>query len=390
MVDLDALIDEAVMVGTLTNGASPEILAARGFEGANELAAVVGSKKGTFSNRWTDRELAQFKEELTYLTIEEIAERHGRSINAVKVKLGRMGYGGPTKQDGEISATALAKKMGVCGKLICRLVDEGRMPGRVASTVANIRMISLYEFKRWVIHPANWIYFSAERIKDRKIRRLVQHAQGRWPDAWWTAGDVVAYHGLTNSHAVNQQIWRGKLPAVRWRNWHILRSDAMAARFYTADNPKSAFTPAGDDFIQLAAAVGLMPNTIVKLMGNEKRKGRYVTHRLLYLARKGRVAPDVQTRDGVIFADWRQWQRRFPTLVATMRAFAADERPLAPKEVDRVRFVLARWGEWYGQTADRQETARRWRNANSAKEARVRRMYKELLGWGVDPLEGVG
>jgi len=97
---------------------------------------------------------------------------------------------------------------------------------------------------------------------DHHLQRLVQLAQSRWPDTWWTIGQVDAYHG-TDSNAINNRIKRGTLPAARWGNWWIKRSDALKLHLWLGKGYScKEWSPAADCYILRAHASGLNDSEI--------------------------------------------------------------------------------------------------------------------------------
>jgi len=107
--------------------------------------------------------------------------------------------------------------------------------------------------ERFAVKSEHWILFRPDRVRDPALARLVTLAVERWGDEWLTPGQVAEIHN------VNRHIRAGKLPAVKWGNWRIRRSDAERVYF-----PKGRGTgheldwsEEGDAFLVLARAVGL-------------------------------------------------------------------------------------------------------------------------------------
>lgn len=397
--NLDALIDTAVTEAELASGVAPRVLMARAKRDGRSvrrvatLAAAADVPRNMQAAVWTDEEEAFLDDALGHMPIEEIAERLGRTPAAIKIRWTRLGLNAPSKQPGEVVATRVGRRMGVCGKLIIRLIDEGRMPGRVVPGGRNIHVVTEDDLRRWITRPENWIYFKVERIRDRKLKRLVELAQARWPDEWWTPGQVADFHNLNGTSVVNNAIRRGDLRAVRWQNWRILRSDAMAYTFRQGKghNVIIDWSPAGDAFLVLARSVGYTPLFIDELRGETVRRA---DQRLRALLKYGKVpvivkrfglAVQYDAERGYLWSDWRDQADRFPGLVRAIGRFHAGKRM---SDLDRscVRGVLWSWAQWHAKTDDQVKLARylmymRWYTPEN-----LRLAYEELRGWGIDPL----
>lgn len=76
----------------------------------------------------------------------------------------------------------------------------------------------------------NWVYFirsvrRPERIRDERLRRLLVKRKVTWGDEWWTTGEAAEFHGVESTD-VQRYIVAGRLPAVKYQNWMVLRSEA--------------------------------------------------------------------------------------------------------------------------------------------------------------------
>lgn len=397
--DLDAFIDTAVTEAELASGVAPMVVMARARENGGSvrkvttLATGVNSQRSQRAARWMPEEDVFLSESLGYLSFEEIGERLGRTPTAIKIRWTRRGMDAPSKRDGEVVATKVGRRMGTCGKLIIRLIDEGRMPGRVVPGDRNIHVITEKELRRWVTRPENWIYFKVERIRDRSLKRLVLLAQERWPDEWWSAGDVMRYHNLTNTHVVNKAIREGRLRAVRWQNWNILKSDAVAFRFGKGKgcNETIDWSPAGDAFIVLARGVGLTGSFIDELRSGTAKRAEW---RLKTLMKRGKVPVLIQrfglavaydAERGYLWADWRGCKDRFPGLVRAVGRFHAGAR-LSVRDRSVLRGILWSWAQWHAETDAQVDMANRLKYMAWSTPDNLRTAYAELLRWGIDPL----
>ncbi len=394
-MDIDTLIDDAIVAGELAGGASPDLLAGRGFDNAHRLAAIYGTAPNSVANTWSDEEVAALKVELGKYTLEEIAARHGRTTIAVKVKMKRLGFHAPSKQPGEISARAVGDRMGMCGKTVKRLIRMGVLPGRQATTGGqDIHVVKERALRQWAINPMNFIYFKYGRIQDPHLKRLVQLAQERWDDEWWSTGMVAQYAGFSSSRSVLPHVYKGTLPAVRWYNWQVLKSDALKHKFVVGKgNAELAeWSPDGDRFIVFATAVGLKPSRIGDLTGWGEKRARF---RLMTLSNRGnlpQLAEDVGVwhRNGRVWVDWRDHHRRFPGLVKSVKKFK-EGRPLRP--IDRLWLlgVMASWAWRFADTPPRRKMAKNMKYGTSKMSMKgFQQRYDSLVKWCPDPFAGVG
>ena len=384
-LDLDALIEMTVNAAQIEDGVNPRLVMARS-KTAVPVAMLQTDGVNQRSGVWTEDEETFLRENLGVLSMEEIAAALGRTATAVKIRWTRKGYHAPSKQPGDIVANKVGKMLGMCVKKVIRLIDMGVMPGRTIPGQRNIHVVDRFQLLRWCVQPANWIYLKVHRIKDQRIKRLVEMRQERWDDAWWTTGQVAKYYGLTSTTVINRRIREGHLPAIRWDNWYVLRSDALAQTFYKGKGGATGldWSMAGDAFMVLAAAVGI-PADYIDMLRNEPKERSW--NRLRYLVSKRKVKPliigyhlPVQQRGKLLFADWRDVRGRFPTLCRTVEKFK-DGRALSHIDRQYLRGIMRSWARWHGLDA----LAQRLNWAQAALDEALRGFYQELLDSGVDP-----
>ncbi len=355
MNNLDTLINVAVAHGELATGVRRELVARR--HGAR--AAIVLKPPQTAKQPhapWTEDENNFLRRHHGRLSEREIGARLGRSRNAVRIHWKReLRLPAPSKAPGVLTAEQVANGLGLDSKSVHKLIDRGLLPGwRLPSDAGDVtRVVNRVTLLRWIVNPLHWCYFQPERVGAKarggkrqygrnydeafwaKAQRLVQLRRERWDDEWWRPGDAARHFGV-DVRAVCANIQRRKLPATRWGNWWVLKSDALRlARFRKwvgkggKGQDRKEVSPRADAFIVLAAAVGLVPAFIARMMGakwNEKR----VAHRLRSLHRWKRIPAlirehglDVEydPRTGVLFADWRKHANRFKRLARAMERF---------------------------------------------------------------------
>jgi hypothetical protein len=218
---------------------------------------------------WTEEEDRFLRENIAIMTDAEIGEQLGRSENAVHLRWSRdLQLPSRSKHPDVITALQAARLLGIDGHKTAGWIDMGLLPGRLMpgrqTKFNTIRLIDRIAFRRWVLNPMNWVYFDPKKVRDPELKRMCQKRAARWGDAWWTVRQVADYHGV-NIKNVEQTIARGKLrsfqPPValggrhwdrRWAFHFVLKSDAVAATFYTGKGSQkkiSRFTPAADVWI---------------------------------------------------------------------------------------------------------------------------------------------
>ena len=335
---------------------------------------------------WSNEEKQFIRDNWGRLSRKQIAKKLGRrSATAVTIWAKRHGLGAAINLDGQLSSGKVRKILGKNDtRSITRMMKQGVMPGYQVSGVDRSYMaVDAHQFKRWLVNWRNWIYFDVEAMPLSTYKRLVLLAQARWKDAWWTTGQVADYHHLASSNAVCNQIYAGKLPASRWQNWMVLRSDAMGAAFRYADDDRLDWSPHGDEYLALAAAIGVPFAHIAANMGwGDEGKGESrVRYRLQCLLEDGDLPTSVQYRDGIVFADWRNYAGRFPGLARAITAFV-EGRPLTETGTSHVRYVLKQWAMWYAPGSD----VARSLNASALLPETLRDKWMQLCKMGFDPL----
>jgi hypothetical protein len=194
----------------------------------------------------------------------------------------------PSKRPDEYTGQQAADALGMDVHPICRLIDAGVLPGRVLPGVRHIRVVRRITLYRWAVTPRNWIYFKPWRgkVREWRLARLIALAMERWPDEWWTPGQVAAYHGVDHTD-VNRLIHQGKIQGVQYGNWWITRSEATRpdVRFYKGKGAghNLEWNPEADRFLLRAWAERMPLEVIGRTMGMPYNR---VRHRLDTLKRK--------------------------------------------------------------------------------------------------------
>lgn len=231
---------------------------------------------------WTEQELAFVADNLPVMPISEIGEQLNRSPAAVKIAQVRRRIPVASKRAGWYTGNQAAKILGVDIHCILLLESRGLLHFDVLPGSRQIRRISKTALWIWAINPMHWIYFKPARVRDPRLRRLIELRRERWGDEWWTPGQVARHWGLTSCGPVNKDIHAGRLPAVRWGNWWILRSDALAHPFHPGKGYTGyEWSPRADAFLLRARdEQGLSFAAIGRLMKWPDQRVAYRYHLL--------------------------------------------------------------------------------------------------------------
>ena len=347
---LDTLLDAAVMEGALAAGRDPS-LAARQF-GAARVAGATAAGSGTGSaNRWSPEDDALLAAWSGHLGAAEIAARLGRTAMGINSRQYLRGLPTPRKHPEYVSGQGMADALGLDSHAILRLIERGLLPAeRMPVPEMVVWRMRRTAFYAWATRPDNWVYIlrsvrNPERITDERLRRLIARRAETWvaedgrPDEWWSIGEVARHHGADHE-LINKYIRGGRLPAVKWGNWWVKRSDATRLRvFRWADGQlPHRGTARMDAFIVLATAVGLPPAHVARMTGGRLSESGIVTrheairaHGLIpWIVRTNRLP--VEFRDGATWADWRARADRFPALA---RAWARLEAGMKLSRYER-------------------------------------------------------
>lgn len=421
---LDQLIESVSVAGQIAAGAKRAVVAAHTTDRRLALTlsrAQRSDGKGAKRNTtvWSQADDDFLRANLGRLTLDEIARRLGRTWAAVKIRQTReLHLTAPTKQPHVLTSNMVAYGLGRDVHAIVKMIERGILPGRKWPYKHGRRcfIVDRVALAAFAVNPLNWIYFDPEQINRsgelrrdtrrqkydagiadwfEKLRALVLRRKALWADEWWTPGQVGEYHGTTHMN-VNNAIHDGALPAVKWGNWHILRSDAVAVRQIIAWSGKGGtgqdhtyHSPASDAFLVLAAAAGESYGGIGALMG---QTDRWVEYRLRTLRRRGRLPWIVRhhklpvhfNRHGDMLADWKALGSRLPHLVRAMRRLRSGCE-LAQRELLTVRSVLRTWALFFERNQAQREMARGLKNMGKRQACHFREIVRQLRAMGIDP-----
>lgn len=399
--DLDKLIEEAVIAGELSAGANPNWLAQAADPTKVALLARAGPNRSRRASAWRPDEEEFIRRNHQLLSEEEISARLGRTPSATQVRRRKtMRIPGPcvTKPgDAWMSTVQASIALGVGAnshkKLSC-LYKRGIIPTRLLPAGRKVVVVSRYDLTKFAVNPDNWMYFRPENVAEPRLRKMVLARLAKWPDAWWTVGQAAAYHGCSVGH-LSDFIRDHQLPAVRWGNWWVKRSDVMAIRLRLGVHTSSiqSWTEAGDQFLLLCFAIGYPPPEISTICGWTGERADWADVRYNYMRRKNMVATLVARSGyglhydpvtGRLWVDWRNWRHKFRLLDQAVTHFHQGQASRA--EARRVLFILRSWAMWNAKTDEQIRFAKRLMHYNDPTVAKVQEVYCTVLAWGVAPI----
>ena len=317
--------------------------------------------------RWTTQELETLRAGLGYMSEEEIAQcLPGRSVVAVKLKRQRTAMPATSKAAGWLTATSAMRNIINLSdqRIISGWVKKGLVQGHFQGQ-RDICMVHEVSLRRFIVSPANWVYFDPDKVIDPGLRRLITIQKQRWQDEWLTTRQAADLLDIKDVKEILRNIHLGRIQGVKlvnkdgrknlhdepaWSYWMVRKSDALTLKRYGYGEAISPFTKRTDTFIILATAVGLSSTRISRLVGIG---GESISKRLRRLLAAGQVEAltdqyhgEVRLKDAQLMADWRQFPGRFPYIERAARRFA-DGNP-QKDDLYLLMFILAHQAEWHG------------------------------------------
>jgi len=358
-MNVGELVDVMVTKLEVESGLAPSVLAARGAAGR---AVVVARAQAARLTPWTLEEETFVRQQIGRMSDPQIGELLGRSTCAIKIRRQRKGLGTHSRRAGYITANRAANWLGQDGHAMMRLYRRGMIPGEIFPGKRGITLIRVAALLRWAVNPMNWIYFRPDNVCNEHLRRLLELRRARWDDEWWSVGQAAAYHQVSMS-MINKYIRLGKIRAVRWGNWWVLKSEATRndLRFWRGKGQVETveWSAQLDEFLVIGQAVGIPATVLDRMAGWAPKRASYRLHKLAQrgeleaVARRAGVGVSIDKRHYVLYADWRRYAWKFPHVGRAMRKFEAvvlsgkGER-LSNEEIYTVRGVLEARLRWMG------------------------------------------
>jgi hypothetical protein len=367
--ELDIAVELAVAQGHLESGvparwvaANSRVPHAAAILAGQPRAKNAGRRKRARAPEWSHEHDLYLIQHLGFESEGEIARQLGRTVTAVHLRWKRdLRLPAPSKDPRWLTGQRVAHLLGIDIHSVMHLIDGGRLPGRLLPGRRRIRVVERQTLLLWIINPLNWMCFKFEKVRDAKLRRLLEIRKARWNDEWWPIGRVAAHHRVDHA-TINAALHRQKLIGVKYGNWWIRRSEALrpGQRFFRGKGRTLlSWSERADCFILLAAGVGLPADGIARRMGPEWNASRvqfrlrdlHRRRQVQSLIRKHQLTVQYNPTTGALLADWKLYRRRFKRLAEAMRRFR-ERRALSEDDRRYVRGVLRAWAAWRARSPE--------------------------------------
>lgn len=179
-------------------------------------------------DQWSNQEESYLCRNYGWLPVWKIAQNLGRTEDAVVVRAKRLGI--PSVKDWPYIYTEwqLAPILGHHRKTIWEKMKGGIIPTLTLwKRNTPVMAVDIRELKAWLADPDNWVYLDVEKIVNEELRRVVDRARRQWDDEWLKTGQASEEYHFTTQW-FTELIRRGELPAKKYCNWNIKRSDIEA------------------------------------------------------------------------------------------------------------------------------------------------------------------
>lgn len=247
------LVEAAVSIAEAETDTRPSLSSMGEYSGI----PVTGIRHKQRHPKWTPEEDAFLKANLGFLSERQIGRELGRTESAVRNRWKRDLHFTPPRSDPNwLTLEAFSRGLDVDSHSLMHLANRGLIPTRALpigiprAHHGPIRVVDRKAALEWISDPMHWIYFRPDHVATfrkhgqrrlgrpnvvfwREAKALVQERQKTWRDAWLRPTEAARLIGLPHdrrsrtSHGINKAINLGLLPAVRWGNWWILRSEAL-------------------------------------------------------------------------------------------------------------------------------------------------------------------
>lgn len=389
-MNITAFIDAAVTKAAVDSGISPKILVnQRGMTNVNMFAT--GAKIIESANVWSKSDESYLLDNIGRKTDHEIGNALGRTAYAVKLRRQRRGMPAHSKRPGWVTGNGAAKILGVDIHNIMILTQRGILPHEIIPGEKGIIAVREAVLIRWAVNPMNWVYFKQNKVTDQRLNRLIQLKSERWHDEWWGTGRVAEYHN-TSSNMVAKYILLGKVRAIKWGNWFVLRSEATkpGLRFPVGKGSghEVDWSEECDAFWILGRAIGLSTNMLDRMSAIEVVRRADFRLRCLWdagtideLNQQFQLGVSIDHSRRMVFADWRNYPGRFPGLETAVRKFNSLE-VLTNSETFVLRSLFSTWMDWFDIPGIRMIGGN---YSSKVKREKLQKMYSWLLAAGLDP-----
>jgi hypothetical protein len=298
MADVEYLIDTFIIQAQIANGIPAAWLEKQG----RGSCGVMGRRrlKRMRMPRWTPEEDAYVLENRGRLALAEIGARLGRSANAVKVHGYRIQAATPRRTPGYVSGNQIAQILGVDSHNPPAWIERGILEGEVIPYNQSRvwRRTTWPAFLRFLVRPTSWVYFKVEKIKNPRLRRLVELAQAKWGDRWMTTRQAADLRGC-ELEAIQTAILHGllhgyhagstdRLRVWAWAQWFVLRSEVerLTLPWGCDKGHIIQWSPRADAFIVRACRERIAYEDMSRMMHWPVRRIQY---RVLLLRQQGLI-----------------------------------------------------------------------------------------------------
>jgi biotin operon repressor len=297
-INTSQLIDVFITEAQIANGMPAAWLEIQGRRARGVAGRPVRENKRM--PRWTPEEDAFVLQNRSAMSLEEIGARLGRSSNAIKVRGYRIQAATPRRTPGYVSGNQIAQILGVDSHNPPAWIERGILVGEVIPYNQSRvwRRTTWPAFLRFLVRPTSWVYFKVEKIKNPRLRRLVELAQAKWGDRWLTTRQAADLRGC-ELEAIQNAILHGRLHGYHagstdrlrvwaWAQWFVLRSEVERLPLpWGCDKGHTIqWSPRADAFIVRACRERIAYEDMSRMMHWPVKRIQY---RVLLLRRQGLI-----------------------------------------------------------------------------------------------------
>lgn len=351
----------------------------------------------------TDEEVEELRQQvpnsraldnLTNLSLPEIAALVGHSPTAVKIRIVRKGWRTWMKNPQWITATGIGHAMNVESHTVVKWIQRGYLKAdRMPFTRRLVYRVLRSDLVAFITDPENWAYYDVHRIADPDLRKRALSV--RDGGEYVTIGEVARRLGC-GVNWIAELIRRGKIPAKRWGNYWIHRDDAERIRLVGPGRGSSsrcrAFTADEDMRIVKARSVGMPYSAVARQLGRITtsvcERWRRIRNDGVYTI-AGECGRGILVVDRYVLGSWKAMAEDGDSLTAGMVSRAVERfllgRPMTSDEMVALQGLFEVWLDFFvdGRQMRRQRAQAKYRVIRDVK--RLRGLYASLLSIGLDP-----